>query len=41
MTNNNPTITRDGVIGQGGSEVVTVHQATGAEFARYPVAGEG
>ena len=40
MANNTPTITRDGVIGQGGSEVVTVDQATGAEFARYPVAGE-
>ncbi|TDU05950.1 aldehyde dehydrogenase (NAD+) [Streptomyces sp. 846.5] len=41
MTNNNtPTITRDGVIGQDGSAVVTVDQATGAEFARYPVAGK-
>ncbi|MFJ1807777.1 MULTISPECIES: aldehyde dehydrogenase family protein [unclassified Streptomyces] len=40
MTNNTPTITRDGVIGQDGSEVVTVDQATGAEFARYPVAGK-
>ncbi|CAM5401276.1 succinate-semialdehyde dehydrogenase (NADP(+)) OS=Streptomyces alboniger OX=132473 GN=CP975_21355 PE=3 SV=1 [Streptomyces alboniger] len=40
MTNNTPTITRDGVIGQDGSEVVTVDQATGAELARYPVAGE-
>ncbi|MGW7132472.1 aldehyde dehydrogenase family protein [Streptomyces bobili] len=39
MTNNTPTITRDGSIGQDGSEVVTVDQATGAEFARYPVAG--
>ncbi|QQM38096.1 aldehyde dehydrogenase family protein [Streptomyces liliifuscus] len=40
MTNNAPTITRDGVIGQDGSEVVTVDQATGAEFARYSVAGK-
>jgi aldehyde dehydrogenase (NAD+) len=40
VTNNIPTITRDGVIGQDGDEVVTVDQATGAELARYPVAGE-
>lgn len=40
MSNNNPTSTRDGVIGQDGSEVITVDQATGAEFARYPVAGK-
>ena len=40
MTSNTPTTTRDGVIGQSGSEVVTVDQATGAEFARYPVAGK-
>lgn len=40
MSNNPSAITRDGVIGQDGSEVVTVDQATGAEFARYPVAGK-
>lgn len=40
VSNNNPTSTRDGVIGQDGSEVITVDQATGAEFARYPVAGK-
>ncbi|MEV0219820.1 aldehyde dehydrogenase family protein [Streptomyces sp. NPDC050704] len=40
MTNNPPKITRDGVIGYDGSEVVTVDQATGAEFARYPAAGK-
>lgn len=40
MTKTTATITRDGVIGQDGSEVVTVDQATGAEFARYPVAGK-
>ncbi|MFG2135089.1 aldehyde dehydrogenase family protein [Streptomyces sp. NPDC048751] len=41
MTNNNATITRDGVIGYDASEIVTFDQATGAEFARYPVAGRG
>jgi aldehyde dehydrogenase (NAD+) len=40
VTNNTPTITRDGVIGADGSVVVTIDQATGAELARYPVAGK-
>ncbi|MER7690370.1 aldehyde dehydrogenase family protein [Streptomyces sp. NPDC097610] len=37
---NAPTITRDGVIGYDASEIVTINQATGAEYARYPVAGK-
>lgn len=39
MTNSTPTVTRDGVVGFDGSEVVTIDQATGAELARYPVDG--
>jgi len=37
MTNSTPTVTRDGVVGFDGREVVTIDQATGAELARYPV----
>ena len=33
-------LTRDGDAGAAGAEVVTLDQATGAEFASYPVAGE-
>jgi aldehyde dehydrogenase (NAD+) len=40
VTGNTPTITRDGVIGYDDTAVVTVDQATGAELARYSVAGE-
>ncbi|MFI0990399.1 aldehyde dehydrogenase family protein [Streptomyces exfoliatus] len=40
MTNNAPLITRDGVIGYDAAEIITVDQATGAEFARYAVAGK-
>ncbi|MFI1034520.1 aldehyde dehydrogenase family protein [Streptomyces sp. NPDC020951] len=40
MTNNSSTITRDGVIGYDAGEIVTIDPATGAEFARYPVAGK-
>lgn len=40
MTDDIPTITRDGVIGYDATEIVTIDQATGAEFARYPVAGK-
>lgn len=36
---NTAAATRDGVLGQDGSEVITIDQATGAELARYPVAG--
>jgi succinate-semialdehyde dehydrogenase/glutarate-semialdehyde dehydrogenase len=32
-------VTRDGELAVTDSEVVTINQATGAEFARYPVAG--
>jgi len=41
VTINAPTVTRDGVLGFDGSEVVTIDQASGAVLARYPVAGEG
>jgi aldehyde dehydrogenase (NAD+) len=40
MTSNDATITRDGVLGYDAAEIVTFDQATGAEFARYPVAGK-
>lgn len=40
MTDSTSTITRDGVIGDDSSEAVTIDQATGAELARYPVAGK-
>ncbi|MEU4488536.1 aldehyde dehydrogenase family protein [Streptomyces purpurascens] len=40
MTDNIPTITRDGVTGYDATEIVTIDQATGTEFARYPVAGK-
>lgn len=40
MTDNPSVITRDGVIGDDDAEIVTFDQATGAEFARYPVAGK-
>lgn len=32
-------VTRDGVLGADAAEVITIDQATGAELARYPVAG--
>jgi len=35
-----PITTRDGVVGFDGSEVVTIDQASGGAFARYPAAGE-
>ena len=40
MPDNTSTVTRDGVTGYDSSEVVTIDQATGAELARYPVAGK-
>jgi succinate-semialdehyde dehydrogenase/glutarate-semialdehyde dehydrogenase len=39
VANSIPTVTRDGVVGFDGSEVVTIDQGTGAELARYPVDG--
>ncbi|MFJ3802864.1 aldehyde dehydrogenase family protein [Streptomyces sp. NPDC090088] len=40
MANSTPVTTRDGVIGYDGTEIVTIDQATGAEFAKYAVAGQ-
>ncbi|SDT53406.1 aldehyde dehydrogenase family protein [Actinoplanes derwentensis] len=39
MIETHSAVTRDGVIGHDGSEIVTIDQATGAELAQYPVAG--
>ncbi|MGW0085396.1 aldehyde dehydrogenase family protein [Streptomyces sp. NPDC003393] len=35
-----PVVTRDGVLGADGTDVITIDQTTGNELARYPVAGE-
>jgi aldehyde dehydrogenase (NAD+) len=40
VTDNTSTITRDGVLGYDGTEVITIDQATGAELTRYHVAGK-